>query len=106
MCGSDPGLDRPCSALLCSALPCPALSCAVLPCPGCLAAWLPGCLPVLPWNISALNISTQKCWLIVLFCFVLISLQLLVCLWWHDYRRDDFPTLSFVVVIADLLAIC
>ena len=41
-----------------------------------------------------------------LFCFVLFSLQLSVCLWWHDYCRDDFPTLKFVVVIADLLAIC
>ena len=41
-----------------------------------------------------------------LFCFVLFSLQLSVCLWWHDYRRDDSPTLKFVVVIADLLAIC
>ena len=38
----------------------------------------------------------------VLFCFVLFALQLSVCLWWHDYRRDDFPTLKFVVVIADL----
>ena len=36
------------------------------------------------------------------FCFVLFSLQLSVCLWWHDYRRDDFPTLKFGVVIADL----
>ena len=35
-----------------------------------------------------------------LFCFVLCSLQLSVCLWWHDYRRDDFPTLKFVVVMA------
>ena len=43
---------------------------------------------------------------LVLFCFVLFSLQLSVCLWWHDYRRDDFPTLKFGVVIADLLAIC
>ena len=42
----------------------------------------------------------------VLFCFVLFALQLSVCLWWHDYRRDGFPTLKFVVVIADLLAIC
>ena len=42
----------------------------------------------------------------VLFCFVLFALQLSVCLWWHDYRRDDFPTLKFVVVMADLLAIC
>ena len=39
------------------------------------------------------------------FCFVLFSLQLSVCLWWHDYRRDDFPTLKFGVVMADLLAI-
>ena len=38
--------------------------------------------------------------------FVLISLQLSVCLWWHAYRRGDFPTLKFVVVIALLLAIC
>ena len=37
-----------------------------------------------------------------LFCFVLFALQLSVCLWWHDYRRDGFPTLKFVVVIADL----
>jgi hypothetical protein len=42
----------------------------------------------------------------VLFCFVLFALQLLVCLWWHDYRRDVFPTLKFGVVMADLLAIC
>ena len=41
-----------------------------------------------------------------LFCFVLFSLQLSVCLWWHDYRRDVFPTLKFGVVMADLLAIC
>ena len=33
--------------------------------------------------------------------------QLSVCLWWHDYRRGDFPTLKFVVLIAfELLAIC
>ena len=43
----------------------------------------------------------------VLFCFVLFSfllfaLQLSVCLWWHDYHRDDFPTLKFGVVLADL----
>ena len=25
-----------------------------------------------------------------------------MCLWWHDYRRDDFPTLKFGVVLADL----
>ena len=37
-----------------------------------------------------------------LFCLVLFSLQLSVCLWWHDYRRDDFPTLKFGVVLADL----
>ena len=37
-----------------------------------------------------------------LFCFVLFALQLSVCLWWHDYRRDDFPTLKFGVVLADL----
>ena len=37
-----------------------------------------------------------------MFCFVLFSLQLSVCLWWHDYRRDDFPTLKFGVVMADL----
>ena len=36
------------------------------------------------------------------FCFVLFALQLSVCLWWHDYRRDDFPTLKFGVVMADL----
>ena len=36
------------------------------------------------------------------FCFVLFALQLSVCLWWHDYRRDDFPTLKFGVVLADL----
>ena len=41
----------------------------------------------------------------VLFCFVLFSLKLSVCLWWHDYRRDDLPTLKFGVVIGDLLAI-
>ena len=40
-----------------------------------------------------------------LFCFVLFPLQLSVCLWWHDYRRDDFPTLKFGVVMADLLAL-
>ena len=40
------------------------------------------------------------------FCFVLFSLQLSVFLWWHDYRRDGFPTLKFGVVIADLLTIC
>ena len=34
--------------------------------------------------------------------FVLFALQLSVCLWWHDYRRDDFPTLKFGVVLADL----
>ena len=39
-------------------------------------------------------------------CFCLFSLQLSVCLWWHDYRRDGFPTLKFGVVMADLLAIC
>ena len=38
-----------------------------------------------------------------LFCFVLFALQLSMCLWWHDYRRDDFPTLKFGVVMADLL---
>ena len=42
----------------------------------------------------------------VLFCFYCISLQLSVCLWWHDYRRECLPTLKFVVVIAFLLAIC
>ena len=42
----------------------------------------------------------------ILFCFVLFALQLSVCLWWHDYRRDGFPTLKFGVVMADLLAIC
>ena len=25
--------------------------------------------------------------------------------WWHDYRRDGFPTLKFGVVIADLAVI-
>ena len=40
--------------------------------------------------------------LISLLSFVLFALQLSVCLWWHDYRRDDFPTLKFGVVIADL----
>jgi len=39
---------------------------------------------------------------VVLFCFVLFALQLSVCLWWHDYRRDDFPTLKLGVVMADL----
>jgi hypothetical protein len=39
------------------------------------------------------------------FCFVLFAMQLSVCLWWHDYRRDVFHTLKFVVVMADLLAI-
>ena len=43
----------------------------------------------------------EKC-AFVLFCFVLFALQLSVCLWWHDYRRDGFPTLKFGVVIADL----
>ena len=33
-------------------------------------------------------------------------MQLSVCLWWHDFRRDDFPTLKFGVEMADLLAIC
>ena len=41
----------------------------------------------------------------VLFCFVLFALQLSVCLCWPDYRRDDFPTLNFWVVMADLLVI-
>ena len=41
----------------------------------------------------------------LLFCFVLFALQLSVCLWWHDYRRDGFPTLKFGVVMAALLAI-
>ena len=41
----------------------------------------------------------------VLFCFVLFALQLSVCLWWHDYCSDSFPTLKFGVVMADLLAI-
>ena len=44
--------------------------------------------------------------LLGLFCFVLFALQLSLCLWWHDYRRDDFPTLKFEMVLADLLAIC
>ena len=35
-----------------------------------------------------------------MFCFVLFALQLSVCLWWHDHRRDDFPTLNFGVVMA------
>ena len=42
---------------------------------------------------------------VLFYCFV-FALQLSVCLWWHDYRRDDFPTLKFGVVMADLLAIC
>ena len=41
-----------------------------------------------------------------MFCFVLFALKLPVRLWWNDYRRDDFPTLKFGVVMADLLAIC
>ena len=47
---------------------------------------------------------SRKCMYIlaVLFCLVLFALQLSVCLWWHDYRRDDFPTLKFGVVMADL----
>ena len=45
--------------------------------------------------------TTQKV-ITSLFCFVLFALQLSVCLWWHDYRRDDFPTLKFGVVLADL----
>ena len=36
----------------------------------------------------------------------LFSLKLSVCLWWHGYRRDDFPTPNYVVVMADPLAIC
>ena len=40
------------------------------------------------------------------FCFVLFDLQLSVHLWWHDYRREDFPTLKLVVVMANPLAIC
>ena len=36
----------------------------------------------------------------------LFSLQLSVCLWWHECCWDDFPTLKFVVVIADQLVIC
>ena len=27
-------------------------------------------------------------------CVVLFSLQLSVCLWWLDYRSDNFPTLK------------
>ena len=47
--------------------------------------------------------GAQEVWnAIVQFCFVLFALQLSVCLWWHDYRRDDFPTLKFGVVLADL----
>ena len=63
------------------------------------------------WFVSRLTLSA--CWIpfdpvhfltcpAVLFCFVLFALQLSVCLWWHDYRRDDFPTLKFGVVMADL----
>ena len=46
------------------------------------------------------SMGVMRCFL--WFCFVLFSLQLPVCLWWHDYRRDDFPTLKFGVVLADL----
>ena len=28
------------------------------------------------------------------------------CLWWYDYCRNDFPTLKFGVVLANLPAIC
>ena len=44
----------------------------------------------------------------VLFCFVCLAtlMVLAVCLWWYDYRRDDFSTLKFVVVMADTVAIC
>ena len=41
-----------------------------------------------------------------LFCFVLFDLQLSACLCWHYYHNNNFPTLKFVVVMADLLAIC
>ena len=61
-----------------------------------------GYVPTGPQNV----VDTPSGRLLVLFCFVLFYLQLSVCLWWHDYRRDDFPTLKFGVVIADLLAIC
>ena len=40
----------------------------------------------------------------VTFCFVLFALQLSVCLWWHDYCRDDFPTLKFGVTTDDIAA--
>ena len=40
------------------------------------------------------------CVVIFKFCFVLFALQFSVCLWWHDCRRDDFPTLKVVVVMA------
>jgi hypothetical protein len=46
------------------------------------------------------------CTVPVLFRFVLFALQLSVCLWWNDYRRNDRPTLKFRVVVAGMLAIC
>ena len=42
----------------------------------------------LAWSDQKTNLCVQYA-AIVLFCFVLFSLQLSVCLWWHDYRRDD-----------------
>ena len=53
-------------------------------------------------GLEALIGSLESGRIVVLFCFVLFALQLSVRLWWHDYRRDDFPTLKFGVVIADL----
>ena len=52
--------------------------------------------------VPALGPHDEWDWRWGLFCFVLFALQLSVCLWWHDYRRDDFPTLKFGVVLADL----
>ena len=49
---------------------------------------------------SKLAGSARSCRTATAHCFVLFSLQLLVCLWWHDYHRDSFPTLKFGVVIA------
>ena len=45
--------------------------------------------------------------MVFLFCFVcLATLSVpVVGHWWHDYHRDDFPTLKFGVVMADLLTI-
>ena len=64
-----------------------------LPCPT---------LPLSPRALSYSSIIPAAGRLCLMFCFVLFALQLSVCLWWHDYRRDDFPTLKFGVVIADL----